>query len=305
MGPWAAVLTIISVTFLVASCVQEPTPTAIVLGTPTYEPTPTAIVISAPTREPTPTVIISSTATQTPTATANPTATPPPTQTATPTGTPPPTPTAIPTATIEVIIEEPGLALGSLALSRGLLGDQTFIGTVKNESTSTFPAVSVTFRFTHQVERRVVGTRSASVLLTGEVGAGELVAFVSGLPEAGPEVSWDTVEVTLALDPYAGLLGGKRVQGLEITKLEWQVDGVSGVISNGTNEVLGGSEFIEGFEIGVIGYDQAGELVVVGNELVTEILEPGWSTSFQIPYLWGRPADAVRYEARVLVRRGF
>ena len=306
MGSRSVLVAIVTFTSLVVACAQETTSTPIIVGTITYEPTPTAIILSSPTYQATPTPISLSTATRTPTATAIAATRPPPEPTATPTATPPPTLTAIPTATIQVIVEEPGLALDSLTVSRGLLGDPTFIGTVKNESTGTFPAVSVTFRFTDQVERRLVGTRSASILLTGEVGPGERVPFVTGLPEPGPGVSWDTVEVTIALDPIAGFLGRKRVEGLGITELEWQVDGVSGVISNGTNEVLGGSEFFEGFEIGVIGYDQAGEVVVVGNNSVTEVLQPGWSTTFRISatYLWGRSEEAVRYEARVLVRLG-
>lgn len=316
MGSWSALVAIVIFTSLMVACAQEATSTPIIVGTITYEPTPTAINLSSPTYQATPTPIILSTATRTPTATAMAairplpeptaisTATPPPTAMATPTATPPPTPTAIPTATVQVIIEEPGLALEGPTLTKSLFGDQVFIGTVKNESTGTFPAVSVTFRFTDQVERRVVGTRSASVLLTGEVGAGERVPFVTGLPEPGPGVSWDTVEVTIALDPFAGFLGGKRVEGLEITELEWQVDGVNGVISNGTNEVLGGSGLLKGFEVAVVGYNGAGDVVVVGNDSITEILKPGWSTRFRIAVLWGHPDEAVGYEARVLVRPG-
>lgn len=285
------------------ACAQEVNSTPISVGTITYEPTPTAIKLSSPTYQATPTPIILSTATRTPTATAN-AATRATEPTAIPTVAPRPTATAISTASIQVIIKEPGLALEGPTLTRSLFGDQVFIGTVKNGSSGTIPAVSVTFRFTDQVVRRLIGTRSASILLIGEVGAGERVPFVSGLPEPGPGVSWDAVEVTIALDPIAGFLGGKRVERLGITELKSKDGAVSGVISNGTSEVLGGSEFLEGFEVAVVGYDGVGDVVLVGNASVNEILQPGWSTRFRIAALWGQPEETVRYEARVLVRPG-
>ena len=67
--------------------------------------------------------------------------------------------------------------------------------------------------------------------------------------------------------------------------------------------MLGGTDFGEGFLVGVIGYDAADQVVLVGKDLIMERLEPGWSTGFQIGVVkWGTSEKAVRYETRVLVR---
>ena len=58
----------------------------------------------------------------------------------------------------------------------------------------------MSLEFKNQAKNRVVGTRDASILLIGEVGAGERVPFVSWSPESGSGVSWDTVQVIVALD---------------------------------------------------------------------------------------------------------
>ena len=121
----------------------------------------------------------------------------------------------------------------------------------------------------------MVGTLDAWILLIGEVGAGEKVPFVSGGPESGSGVSWDTVRVIVALEPVLGVVGGKSIQGLKLTELKFPKDKVSGLIFNGSDDLLGGTETFEGFQVGVIGYDAADQVVMVGFDDVKARLEPG------------------------------
>ena len=60
-----------------------------------------------------------------------------------------------------------------------------------------------------------------------------------------------------------------------------------------------------GVKVGVIGYDAADQVVMVGSQQINERLEPGWSTGFQVGpnmwgNMWGTSEKAVRYETRVL-----
>ena len=129
--------------------------------------------------------------------------------------------------------------------------------------------------------------------------------FVIGLPNPGENARWDTVEVTLAVDPYGGFFSGKTPEGLEIRGLETHKGDITGTIYNGTNEVLGGDQLLEGFDVGVIGYDLAGQIVLVGSDTVSEKLGPGYSTSFRIDYFWGLSNQTVRFDVRVVVRPEF
>ena len=116
-------------------------------------------------------------------------------------------------------------------------------------------------------------------------------------------MSWDTVQVTVALDPYGGFLGGKSMQGLKLTELKFAKGNISGLIFNGSDELLGGTDIFQGFQVGVVAYDAADQVVLVGKDWIMERLEPGWSTGFQIgAFTWGTYEKAVRYETRVLVR---
>ena len=210
---------------------------------------------------------------------------------------------AVATATIQIIIEHPGLALDGLTQTTDILGNHIYIGAVENKTTGTLPGISVSLEFKNQAKKTVIGTQSASILLIGEVGAGERVPFVTHLPEPGSGGSWDTVRVIVALDPYAGLVGGKSIQGLKTTELEFSTSEVRGLIFNGSNDLLGGNETHEGFQIAVIGYGPADQVVLLGQDWIMEHLEPGWSTGFQIGvFKWGTSEKAVRYETRVLVR---
>ena len=163
----------------------------------------------------------------------------------------------------------------------------------------------MSLEFKNQAKKTVIGTQSASILLIGEVGAGERVPFVTHLPEPGSGGSWDTVRVIVALDAHGGFLGGKSMQGLKLTELKFAKDKVSGLIFNGSDELLGGTDMFEGFQVGVIGYDAADQVVMVGSQQINERLEPGWSTGFQAGpnmwgNMWGTAEKAVRYETRVL-----
>ena len=202
-------------------------------------------------------------------------------------------------------MEQSGLILEGPTLTTGsLLGDPVFIGAVKNGSNDSLSGISVTFRYLDESRKRVIETRTASILSAGAVGPGEKAPFVIGLPNSG-DGPWDTVEVTLAVDPYAGFFSGKAVEGLEIRDLETQKGEITGTIYNGTNEVLGGDQLLEGFDVGVIGYDLAGQIVLVGSDTVGEKLAPGYSTSFRVDYFWGLSEQAVRYDVRVVVRPEF
>lgn len=202
-------------------------------------------------------------------------------------------------------MEQPGLILeGPTLTTSSLLGELVFIGAVKNGGDESLHAISVNFRYLDESRKRVVETRSASILLAGMFRPGEKVPFVIGLPDSG-DGPWDTVEVTLAVDPYGGFLSRKAPKGLEIRGLETQKGDISGSIYNGTNEVLGGDQLLEGFDVGVIGYDLAGKIVLVGSDTVREKLAPGYSTSFRLDYFWGLSEHAVRYDVRVLVRPEF
>ena len=222
--------------------------------------------------------------------------------------TPRPTATlpAVATATIQIIIEHPGLALDGLTQTTDILGNHIYIGAVENKTTGTLPGISVSLEFKNQAKKTVIGTQSASILLIGEVGAGERVPFVTHLPEPGSGGSWDTVRVIVALGPYAGLIGGKSIQGLKTTEIEFSTSEVRGLIFNGSDELLGETGiFGGGFKVGVIGYDAADQVVMVGNQQINERLEPGWSTGFQVGpnmwgNMWGTSEKAVRYETRVL-----
>jgi hypothetical protein len=260
-----------------------------------------------------PTPLPRPTATPFPTVIPVPSATPtlPPKEATRPTPQPTTTLPSVAAVTIHIEIKHPGLDLDGLTLTRGIFGDQVFIGAVQNKTTGTLPGISVSLEFKNQAKNRVVGTRDASILLIGEVGAGERVPFVSGFPESGSGVSWDTVQVTVALDPYGGFLGGKSMQGLKLTELKFakgnisdrifSEGNISGLIFNDSDDLLGGTDFGEGFLVGVIGYDAADQVVMVGEDRIKERLEPGWSTDFQIDIMWGTSEKAVRYESRVLV----
>jgi hypothetical protein len=226
-----------------------------------------------------------------------------PTYTPSPTATPRPTFSPVLTSPIiQIVFDDPGLALDGLTQTINILGDQVFIGAVENKTNESLPGISVSLEFKDQANNRVVETRSASILLIGEVGAGERVPFVSGLPESELRELWDTVQVIVSLDPFVGFLGYKSIPGLEITDFDSSKGEVNGLIFNDSDQLLGGTDIGEGFLIGVIGYDAADRVVMVGSDDVGERLEPGWSTGFEIIYMWGTPEKAVRYEARVIVK---
>ena len=134
----------------------------------------------------------------------------------------------------------------------------------------------------------------------------EWVPFVEMLPS--PEQGeWDSVHVSLSVNSI-GAFFGRRVEGLEVSEIEPQSSGVSGTIYNGSDREVGGTGLMEGLAVAVIGYDEEDQVVAVAQTTIHRILEPGWSTSFEIGELlglglWGQPSLAVHYEARVLERR--
>ena len=234
-----------------------------------------------------------------------------------PTSTEMPMPTATSTPDIQAV-GDGQFTLETLAWTQSWIGDQVVIGVVKNVTGTILPGVSVTLRFLNTLEHRVVDTRTASVLLTGEVGPEEMVPFVAGLPDDSDVKPWNQLEVQINVDEIAAFFGNTKVVGLQVQHIEGVSGdnnlgfaiqgGVHGVIYNGTEVTLGGSDFGQGFEVAVIGYNPEDRVVFVGNTATRIVLEPGWSADFEISVpgtLWGDPQLATRYEGRVVVRPNY
>lgn len=237
---------------------------------------------------------------------------------ATPTAIPIPIPTSAPTPTPAIQLAGDGkLKLDALVWTESWFGGQVVIGVVKNMTEKTIPGVAITVRFLNQMESRVVETKDASVLLNGEVGPEETVPFVAALPENGKVRAWDLLEIQTKVDDLAHLFG-KRVAGLDVQDLEGVrgdnslglaiQGGVRGVIYNGTDQTLGGTEILQGFAVAVVGYDAENRVVFVGDSPVRTVLQSGWSTDFEVSVpgsLWGDPQLATWYKGRVLVRPAY
>ncbi|MEX0763500.1 MAG: hypothetical protein WD333_13815 [Dehalococcoidia bacterium] len=239
-----------------------------------------------------------------------------PTQDVTPPVLTHPTPDISPTPDI-IIESNEQFAVTSTAWTEAWTGDRTIIGLIKNETNTVLNGVSATLTYTNENEHRVINTRDASILLAGEIGPGEVVPFVSGVPDDADAHDWNLLKIQVEQSGYPGLIS-RRVDGLEVQRLEYVEGqnipgigiqgGVRGIIHNGSTATLGSTEFLEGFDLAIVGYDAEDEVVFVGEDSVRTVLEPGWSADFEltIPGIaWGDPRLATRYEGRVLLRPDF